>query len=110
MSNRNLMHYFSPNVTIKPPDELTSSLAADDVPRDGVETAVQSVTKRPRTAKISSVAVDDDDDDFENDTILPPQYGNSITKYFSPVDKKAQKALRNDSASPSSWIPPKEGL
>ncbi len=79
------MHYFSPNVTIKP-DELTSSLATDDVPRDVVETAVQSVTKRPRTAKINTVVVDDDDD-FENDTILTPR--NSITKYFSPVDRQA---------------------
>lgn len=76
------MHYFSPNV--EKPVELTSPL--DDVPGDTATTA-QSGAKRTRTggAKVTSIILEDDD--FENDPILPPQHGNSITKYFSPVDR-----------------------
>ena len=87
MSNRNLMHYFSSNVTVKSTDELTTSLVADEQ-ETKVETAVQSsaLAKRPRTAKIRPIVVDDDDDYFENDLLLPPQHG--ITKYFSPVDRQ----------------------
>ena len=86
MSNRNLMHYFSPNAG-KPAAEVTSPL--DDVPGGTASTAY---AKRSRTsgAKVTSVVLDDDDD-FENDPILPPQIGNSITKYFSPVDRSTVK-------------------
>lgn len=87
MSNRNLMHYFSPNAT--KPNEVTSS---DDIPGDSPETSAKSVTKRPRTVKVRTVVVDNNDDDFENDSLFVPctdHNGSSITKYFSRVDRQA---------------------
>lgn len=81
MSNRNLVHFFTQN-TAKP-----AASSVDDVSGDTVSS---SLVKRPRTggSKTRSILLtEDDDDDFENDHILPPRYGNSITKYFSPVDK-----------------------
>lgn len=83
MSNRNLMHYFSPNVT--KPTQATSPVA-DDVPRDDAANNPQTVAKRSRTSKVKPIAIDDDDD-FEDDPIMPHPNGNSITKYFSPVDR-----------------------
>lgn len=88
MPKSNLMLYFSPNGA-KPPEVTTSSL--DNVSRDTTSSAARpSTAKRSRsgTPKNSSAAAAVlTDDDLENDPILPPQNGNSITKYFSPVDR-----------------------
>lgn len=87
MSNRNLMHYFSPHAT-KP----TEMMSCHGIPGDLPETSAKSVTKRTRTSKVRPVAVDDeDDDDFDDDSLFLPrttQPGNSITKYFSQVDRE----------------------
>lgn len=87
MSNRNLMHYFSPHAT-KP----TEMMSCDGIPGDLPETSAKSVTKRTRTSKVRPVAVDDEDDnDFDDDSLFLPrttQPGNSITKYFSRVDRE----------------------
>lgn len=82
------MHYFSPNVTTKPTER--TSPVADDVSRDNPINNPQTVAKRSRTggSKVKPLAIDDDDD-FENDSIFPPLNGNSITKYFSPVERVA---------------------
>lgn len=94
MADRNLMHYF--NLNPSKPCSTTSPEAESE--KQGLVTlnetcdeSVETVGRRRRTAgsKAKYVQEKDSDDDFENDPIMPPLNGNSITKYFSPVDKVA---------------------
>ena len=87
MSNRNLMHYFSPT--------LPKSISKKDV--TDCEVIADSPVKFPVTRGLPEV-VNGDTDEFENDEILPLPVENSITRYFTPVDrskvvKKQQKDL-----------------
>ena len=86
MSNRNLTHYFSPNV-VKPNEK---AISVDDVSKDTVAPSVSKRSRSRSVAKEDSIVLDNDDD-FENDPILPPRDSQSITKYFSPVDRTTLK-------------------
>lgn len=82
MSNRSLVEYFSPTSTANKRNDPLSSNHVSEVISPIAEKAVgrrQKKSKAPAQADIH--------DDFEDDVILPAQNGNSITKYFSPVDK-----------------------
>lgn len=97
MSNRNLTHYFSPNA-VKPILSAESAQNSQECTTPVIEKT--SKKNKPRTSK-STAPVPDDEDDFENDPVLPLQNGNAITKYFSPVDKSTLAGKRKKAAKPS---------
>jgi len=89
MTDRNLMHYFNANPTKPLPTSPAAAPAECVTLNETCDDSVETVGRRRRTAgsKAKYIEEKESDDDFENDPIMPPLNGNSITKYFSPVDK-----------------------
>ena len=89
MADRNLMHYFNANPTKPLPTSPAAAPAESVTLNETCDEFVENVGRRRRTAgsKAKYIEEKESDDDFENDPIMPPLNGNSITKYFSPVDK-----------------------
>ena len=94
MSDRNLLHYFNTNGmkhSLSPPADAVEKEDPVTLNETASDDSIEIISKRRRTSNKKAVKYaeekEDDDVDFENDPILPPPTGNSITKYFSPVDK-----------------------
>lgn len=77
MSNRNLTDFFSPKSSVTASKPVSPPVEIVDL------SPVEKVKQKRKRSKVN--VREDTDDDFEEEPILPPLNGNSITKYFSPV-------------------------
>merc|ERR1712071_590759 len=93
MSNRNLMHYFSPSVS-----KLGKSKEDEEKNCEIITLSPPSPMRCPKPVKsnVSPESLDVEKND-ENDEILPLPLENSIKRYFTPVDRnKAANRPRKD--------------
>ena len=92
MSNRNLTDFFSPKASVTASKPVSPPVEVLEVG------SVEKVKQKRKRSKVN--VREDTDDDFEEEPILPPQSGNSITKYFSPVARSlaSQKPKNSQTA------------
>lgn len=95
MSHRNLTHFFSPN-SVKP----LLSPESDTNGQDCMTPVIEKARKKTKQSIVKS-AHSPQDEDFENEPLMPSQNGNSITNYFSPVDRSSQASKKKKYQKPA---------